>query len=101
MKYTVALVFGIIVFISALIVGLRIGNTIDNGSDEKQELIPYPDFETVLTQPYCKGMADVNLAEEWNKKCAKLLRERHCSLEPDIVDSLIAQADRNIQMCER
>lgn len=94
----------ILVALVAIIIGLGIGNAIDNQSVEKQELIPYPEFETVLTQSYCKGMADITLAEEWDKRCAKLLRERHCSLEslePETVERLILQAERSIQMCER
>ena len=91
----------VLVALVAIIIGLRIGNAIDNQGTDKQELIPYPELETVMTQPYCKGMADITLAEEWDKQCSKLLKERHCALEPDTVDSLIAQAERSIQMCER
>lgn len=101
MKYVLVLIIGVTAFLAVLSIGLRIGNAIDNKGTDKQELIPYPEFETVMTQPYCKGMADITLAEEWDKQCSKLLKERHCALEPDTVDSLIAQAERSIQMCER
>lgn len=52
-----------------------------NGSkEEPNTYVPYPKFETVLSQEYCHGVASIKLSNSWDEKCEKLGKEYHCDL---------------------